>query len=597
MTERAPPAERLYRVGTIEAVRGSADNRRVSLSFSSEEPVERHFGLEVLSHDRSAVDLSWFESGGAPLLLDHDRSKQIGVIERVELTPARKARATVRFGRGALAQEILDDVVDGIRRNVSVGYQIREMKRTKEGRGGEPDTYTATNWRPDEVSIVSVPADTSVGVGRQKSPETIHMSETQTADREARSEDKRAVRILKYGELAGKPQLAHKLVMDGTPYEAAIEAIDQARESDVTVTHRSRQPRPFLSDGERREYSLTRLIAWASDPKTGPDAGYEIEISQEMARQAGRQPQGYFVPIDELSANSRLPRRGQRDLVVGTPTAGGHLVGTDHLDGSFIELLRNRSAVFTMGASPMNGLVGDIAIPKQTGASTAYWIGGDGGDSLTESNLSVGQVTMTPKTLGAHTEYSRKLVLQSAPGVEDLVRRDFARVIALEIDRAVLYGTGASNQPTGLSGISGINRPEWSVTPTWDEIVDVEAAVEADNADTGSMWWCMPATTKALLKKTQKVSGEPAFLMDDSGRVNGYPHALSNQISDYEAFFGVWSNLIVGMWGGFDLIVDPYSQAKSAKILVTAMQSIDVAVRYPESFVYLTRASNSGENV
>ena len=152
------------------------DERRVSMALSSEEPVERSFGIEILEHSSDAIDLSFLASGRAPLLLDHDPQKQVGVIESVDLDgSARRLRATVRFGKNGLAKEAFDDVVDGIRRNISVGYQVNSMVEDNKGR------YRVDNWLPMEVSVVGIPADRSVGVGRsatdappaQPKPETL----------------------------------------------------------------------------------------------------------------------------------------------------------------------------------------------------------------------------------------------------------------------------------------------------------------------------------------------------------------------------------------------------------------------------------------
>lgn len=147
-----------FRASDAEMV--DEDDRRVRMSLSSEEPVERSFGLEVLRHNDGAVDLGRMNSGHAPLLLDHDMTKQIGVVERTYLDQAeRRLRAVVRFGKGALAREIYDDVKDGIRSNVSIGYQIREMEPKNERDG----TVAISAWVPYEASIVSVPADASSG--------------------------------------------------------------------------------------------------------------------------------------------------------------------------------------------------------------------------------------------------------------------------------------------------------------------------------------------------------------------------------------------------------------------------------------------------
>ena len=158
--------EKKFRHARIDVRQIERDDRRVRLAFSSEAPVERDFGFEVLSHNEGAIELDWLRSGTAPLLLDHDPRKQIGVIEGVQVGADKVARANVRFGKSNSASEIFDDIQDGIRSNVSVGYRINELQKREKLEGDNGlDTYVAEKWTPLELSIVSIPADQSVGVG------------------------------------------------------------------------------------------------------------------------------------------------------------------------------------------------------------------------------------------------------------------------------------------------------------------------------------------------------------------------------------------------------------------------------------------------
>ena len=161
--------EKLYRVFGFNKKEISEDKRTVNLAFSSEEPYDRSFGTEILSHNPQDVDFSFIASGKAPLLLNHDLEKQIGVIEEAKISDADKVgRAVVRFGKSKLADEVFRDVIDGIRSNVSVGYEIMKMDRVKGDDEDEEKPSYRVNWKPLEASIVSIPADTTVGVGRSR---------------------------------------------------------------------------------------------------------------------------------------------------------------------------------------------------------------------------------------------------------------------------------------------------------------------------------------------------------------------------------------------------------------------------------------------
>jgi HK97 family phage major capsid protein len=337
-----------------------------------------------------------------------------------------------------------------------------------------------------------------------------------------------------------------------------------------------------LSDKEARSYSFLRAIraqAFPNDRSAYEAAGFEREVSAAVEQQMGISARGYLISNEVL----------QRDLTVGTASAAGDLVFTDARPGSFIELLRNRLALNTLGVTMLSGLNGPVAIPAQSGAGTAYWVAEKG--ALTESNPTVNQVNMTPKTLGAYTEFSRRLLLQSSIDVETMVRNELATVIALEIDRAALYGLGNTNQPQGLKFITGINTEDFgAAAPTYAELVSMESKINADNADIGAMSYVTNSTIYGGFKTTEKAANTAQFVLEPGGTVNGYGVVRSNQIATGDVFFGVWNQMLMGMWGALDLQVNPYALDTSGGVRVTALQDVDVAVRHPEAF---TRGNNT----
>ena len=549
---------RVTRSDAMEARVENIDDRRVSMSISSEMPVGRSYGEEVLDHNPESIDLSFLNSGRAPLLMDHDPERQIGVIESVNLDgSARKLRATVRFGKSALASEVYGDVADLIRGNVSIGYSIGKMVKENDGR-----TYRATNWRPVEVSIVSIPADASVGVGRSAENETT-------------------------SEAVAMPQITETSVEAQTQVAETESPKERKMENSATVATESRaydapiQADVGLTSKEVRQYSFVRAInamANPQDKRAWANAAFEREVSEAAQKTYGRSAQGFFVPNEITHA--------KRDLTVGTASAGGNLVATELLAGSFIELLRNRSVVQRAGATVLNGLTGNVAIPKQSGAATAYWVAESG--APTESQQTIAQVTMSPKTVGAFTDFSRKLMIQSSIDVESMVRRDLATVIALAIDNAALYGTGSSNQPTGLKLVSGINTKDFAATnPTFIELVGMESEVATDNADIGTMTYLFNPAQRGALKTTEKSSTSAGqFVWEAGNTVNGYRTETSNQVTAGDVFFGNFADLLIGFFSGLDLMVDPYSNSTSGTMRVVALQDTDIAVRNAVSFCY-----------
>ena len=213
--------------------------------------------------------------------------------------------------------------------------------------------------------------------------------------------------------------------------------------------------------------SLVKVLRGISDPRQLPEAGLELEMSQDMQRVLGKRTQGVLIPYEALQT---------RATTIGG--SGANLVGTDHLSGSFIDVLRNRSMVMSLGPTVLRGLVGDISIPKKSATTTAYWIAADDGDAVTASDPTLTGVDMSPNTVGGATTFSHKMLVQSSPDIEVLVRQDLADMIASEIDLKAISGTGSNNQPTGVLATSGIGTVDFAAdNPTYAEIVQMETAL------------------------------------------------------------------------------------------------------------------------
>lgn len=614
----------LFRDVEIDRASVNPDERTAVVAFSSEFPVERFWGREILDHSENSIRLD-FMRNGAPLLADHNRSKQIGKVVEVMRGDDRKLRAKVKFSRNATGEEFLRDVQDGIKSHASTGYRIHKMRLEKAEDGIE--TYRATDWEPLEVSLVAIPADPTVGIGRAAEDEKFDTiiegvramgDETKggqggapEAAQRARDEATRAteaeVRTRELARINALEQIGQNFAAHGGVDMARACIRDGKGEDDLRqmILDKIGKKAPpsadlGLSRKEVKQFSFVRainMLANRDNRALYEQAGYEREVSEATAKLLGRSPQGIFIPMDvlrsplvdpenERSALIEIMARmmGQRDLSVGTSTAGGHLVDTVLLASSFIDLLRKRLVLGRLGVTTLSGLVGNIAIPRQTSGATAYWVA-EGG-APTESQQAFDQVTMSPKTVGAFTDYSRKLLLQSSIDVEALVRRDLTTVLALEIDRVGLYGSGASNQPLGLDNTSGINTVNFAAAdPTYAEIVQMETEVAADNADIGSLAYALSASGRGKLKTTQKFSGTNGMpVWEEGNTVNGYRAEVSNQIAAADYWFGNWSDLLLGMWGALDLLVDPYTFSTSGSVRTVVLQDVDVAVRHPESF-------------
>ena len=605
------------------------DERTVEFSFSSEAPVKRWFGNEVLSHDSSAVDLGRMNDG-APVLFNHDPDRVIGVVERAWIDGVnRRARALVRFSRNSFAEEVLADVRDGVLRNISVGYSID----TAEERG---DNIVITQWQPHEVSVVSIPADPSIGIGRSlttdnavnaatpvPSPITMEDNTPNLAEVRAQAAAEERARVASITALCRdhSVDLSQSLIESGASKEDAMSQVlveigKRAKQPVQVATPTAPAAQPIsgnssidMNQRDAGRYSITAGIrASLTGDWSTYEAGLAREMSSEVAKSMGRSPsaeRAFFVPFSALT---------RATYVTSGPTTGGNLVATDLLDQDFIEFLRNRSVMIAAGVSVMTGLQGNVAIPRRSGVSSTYYLSTQS-TAITQSESTFDQVTMTPKNLAALSKYSRQTLLQATPGIEQLVRNDLVDGINVAMDLGILNGTGSGGQPTGIMGTSGIGSVAIGTNGgaiTMETLVNLETELTIDNVpvDRSSINYITNAKVMGNLKKLRaggSTTTDGPFLVNDNlvaiGRggtpsiVNGYPVYVTNQVPSTltkgassgvcsAVLIGDFSQATVGMWGnGLEITVgedqDDFSKALTS---VRGIVSYDVGVREPKAF-------------
>ena len=589
-TDRSASPEVQHRAMEMELSPIDEDTRTVKMAISSEEPVGRSFGTEVLDHTRESIDLSFLASGRAPLLLDHDPEKQIGVIKSVELDEnARRLRAEVRFGKGELAREAFSDVVDGIKANISVGYSIGKMERDID----DKQTYRAKSWKPVEASLVSIPADMTVGVGRSGKAENKPVIKTSLKERNIMSEvnieavkaeaqqaaQKNAAQIVELGARHNKSDMARDAIAKGESIESFRGALLESIGSQSALESQD----IGMKDAEVKRFSMAKAIhalANPTDRRAQEAAAFEFECSRAAADQYGKSAQGIMLPADVL-------RNWKRDMNVTDGTSNDSaLITEDFRGGDFIDALRNQSSVMAAGARMLGGLSGDVKIPRKSAASVAAFVDGEG-TAVAESEMTVGQVSLTPKTLGAFTDVTRQLLMQSSLDVESLIRDDLAKSIAIAIDKAGLEGTGSSGNPTGILNTTGVGTVTafGAENPTFAEAVTLETEVAKANALNGNLSYILPAAMNGALKTTSVDTGSGQFV-SQGGQINGYNAIVSAQATSGNLYFGNFDDLLIGMFGGLDIVVDPYTASTTGTVRVVAMQSVDVAVRHAASFAF-----------
>ncbi len=348
------------------------------------------------------------------------------------------------------------------------------------------------------------------------------------------------------------------------------------------------QPKELgLSKTEKRKYSLLNALGHIQKGNWN-ELSLERECSDAIANRLGKQPRGIYVPT-EIGW-------GQRDMTVGSNTAGGFLKSTDHLADSFVDALRATSLVFNLGSRRMTGLVGDVQIPALNASTSTYWVAESG--SPTEGAPTVRQITMSPKTVGCYVDLSRKLMIQSSPDAEEIFRNDMVMQIASAVDSVAING-GGSNEPTGIlqtSGIGASNMGDNGLAPTWESVVNNVREVSIDNALGGNLAFLTNPKVAAKMRNVVRVaSTDSKMILGDKNELFGYPIHLTTLVPSNltkgtssgvcsAMIFGNFNDLVIGEWGALDILFDPYTNSAQGAMRVTVFMDVDVAVRHAQSF-------------
>lgn len=597
----------LARAASIEAV---DEDRRIRMAFSSEAPVERVFGIEILDHGSSSIDTSWIGSGRAPLLLDHDPQKHIGVVERIEIGNDRVGRAVVRFARNSLAEEVYRDVVDGIRSSVSVGYTVGKLVR--DGSKDGVNVYRATRWTPIELTITSIPADQSVGVGRSSEIETVIEAvsvpvEAPPAKPEPQPKTERKIAM---SDPVQQPAAAdiesarvRSIVDVGEQYSKYVSQADIA--SHIRTGKSAEQFRDFvmskmetkhtdtsplhvgMNKTEARRYSLGRAIR-ASIIGDWSDAGLEREASEAVAKLTGRSPEGFYIPLDVY----------RRDFNVGTATEAGNLMQTDMRTDLYVDALRAAMVMAGLGVRILPGLTNNIDIPRKSVASTLGMLTEIGSASETQPNIA--KLTLSPKRIGAFVEVSKQAILQSPMALEPMIRDDLLVGAALLLENQAINGNGTSPNILGLRNTTAISTATSGAngaTVAWAHFVDLESSVANANAEPDRLAGYLTNTrVRGRAKQVQRGTNLDWIWQDGPTPLNGYRAAITNNVPNNltkgtsttvcsATFFSSdWSMAVLGLFGAPDITVDPYTLAATGQVRITLNQFADFGVRQPGAF-------------
>jgi HK97 family phage major capsid protein len=638
---------KIARTHSIDA-RAKDDQGLVELAISSEAPYERWFGIEVLRHSAEAVDLTRLNDGRHPLLINHDTRQQAGVIKQAWLDADKKLRGRAKFSRSAFGKEIEQDVADGIRSLVSVGYEIIEIEEVEEDKStgefvtkrklsgdeferemrakhgesftrsgsaperakdSKPPTFVVTRWMPFEASLVAIPADVEVGVGRSGGPDgepqqqrqqepAAHQSpviilETSTMTAPLNANDAGALEVARrdailtlgeqYAKYVNQRDIADAL-RNGKSVDQFRELIMQKMETAHTDT---RQLHIGMTQKEVQRYSLGRALVAAL---TGDwsKAGLERECSEALAKLTGRQSEGFFLPYDTF----------RRDFNVGTTTEAGNLVPTDLRGDLYVDALRNNLVLGQMGVRILTGLSGNVDMPRKSSPTSVSRLTEIG--SATETNPITAKVTLSPKRVGGYVEVSKQALIQSAMALEPMIRDDLLMSAAVELDSSAINGNGTAPNILGIRNYTTIGSTTAGangLAPTWANFVDLESACANSNAEPDSLAGYITNTrVRGRLKQTQLGTNLPFIWQNSPQPVNGYRVGITNNVPSNltkgtsttvcsaAIFSSDWSMGVIGLFGAPDVIVDPYTKADTGQVKITLNQFSDFGIRLPAAF-------------
>lgn len=609
------------------------ESRTISFSFSSEIEAERYYGIEVLSHEAGAVRLERINSGGA-FLVNHDINQHVGVVieDSAVIDADRKGRAQARFGNSEEADRIFDDIANGIRKLISVRYKVHAWEESEQNGILK---RTITDWEPLEISTVSVPVDETVGIGRkfESNDEETQMNkkkqkvdddqraaeedvvvtdqssrgndniDTTEIERQARetartSEMKRinSIRSMagEHEDVEGADDLSRQAIDENWTYarfNSELLKVIGKQNQEVRSKAKDKDGDIDLDGQDARQFSLGRLMSALAEPQNQAAqraAEHEYAVGEEAAKQFGADfnIRGAYIPQSVLGMRSEHVEQAQRALSEGGSGSGAELVANNLLAGSYIDVLRNVMVMVQAGATMMPGLKGTVDIPRQLTGAASQWLAAEDADAA-ESEATFDQVSLSPKDLACYTEVTRRSLMNSTPSIEGIVRNDLIIAQALGIDKAGLYGTGATGQPKGVKIQTGINTVDFAAAqPTFQETVKMVKEMLLDNAFMGSLGYIIDPNGWEHGYVTEKFANTGKTIISDNNTINGHRHQVSNQVEDGDWFFGNWADVLIGEWGGLELNVDPYSHSLKGRVRFVTFKTTDVAVRRPQSFVY-----------
>lgn len=577
--------------------------------MSTSDPVLQSGGYwEVLNHNQGAINLQRVRGGAVKVLLNHDTKQAVGAVRDVWVENG-CAYCRFEWSNSELGNQIKREYADGILDKVSVGYRPNPQK-CQDLRGEDGRTLRLINeWELLELSLVTVPVDPRATKIRSLSLSVNTMPTTNTRFRDEINSLER-----QFGLPSDFVDELYESGQTLTECKRSIASFVRGRDSNVNAISQLAGPLG-LSYEEQSKYSLTNVYRALDAKKLGQfttrikdSIGYEQEISNHIAKECGC-PIGensFYIPARDLIVPFQRAPYG-----VGSAAIGGATVQTEVKGQNLIEFLSNTAMCFRLGVQMLPGLQGNQQIPRQSGTAQTYFIG-ENASAITESEATFDSINLTPKIIGAYSITGPLIRVQSTIDIESFTRLELMKRIALGVDQAMINGVGSSTTIQGIIGYSGVSSVSVGPNggaPTYDHMIQLQAALGSANAfnfDTVAYLQNWKTRSKlqliAALGNTMGLSiftpspnpAEASWL----GTIAGIKAGVSNQVPSNltkgtgtnlsALIFGNWADAVFGTWNVVEIMVDPYSLAPTLQTRYVANLIADFNLRHAASFAVMT---------
>ena len=507
------------------------ENMTAEFTVASDKPFlrsddENGSWQEVLVIDENAVNLERLRDG-ASVLFDHDSSKIIGATEDAWITDDGKLAVRAKFrSADEKALALYKDIKEGTVRNVSIGYIVQDIQFSRSENGDR--IGRVTQWEPYEVSVVGIPADAAVGFYRSLNhPVKNQKKEKRTMTDEEKKELER-LKALEAEEAATEAELAK------TENTDVVENAERAIKNSAKTAKRSLARVEAVRETAPR-FDIGAALRSMCDPVKFR-ADNERKLSDALYRSAGFQPSSDGFMIRDFSG-------------LGEAATGAGLVGTTHRGDMYVEILRSKLAI--KEAQFLTGLVGNVSVPAQTSESGADWVSDVNADAV-DTNPTVGSITLTPKKISAVATVQKDLLLSGNPDAIALVMNDLISAVDRRLDLTILKGRAASPTVQGVGTATGVNvvtLSEGVAKATYQDFLKYGAFVDQYEMN-GTPRFIMSSADRQILKGISKDAGSGRYICEDN-MIDGYEVGICGKLATGEIYFGDWSQILVGNWGGY----------------------------------------------